>query len=63
MASYEISRVRNSFCRNANNLLIGKVQGKGTLTTVMDMLLKNLGATSKLQATGERCVDPSGRTV
>jgi len=48
MASYKISGVRNSFCRNANTLLIGKVQGKGTLTTAMDMLFKNLGANSKL---------------
>ena len=31
MVSYKISGVRNSFCSNANTLLIGKVQGKGPL--------------------------------
>jgi len=54
MPSYRISGVRNSFWRNANTLLIGKVQGEGSLTTVMDMLFKK--SWSQLKITGTRRV-------
>jgi len=53
MLSYKISEVQEKFLEKFKILLIGKVQGKEPLTTVMDMLFKNLGANSKLQEPGE----------
>jgi len=53
MPSYKISGVEEQFLEKCKYPTDRKVQGRGPLTTVMYMLLKNLGANSKLEAPGE----------